>query len=75
MSPEELNEAPPPRSYKLVSVKVREPADDEEGGVRRPELDWVHLPWFGSSEPTGEKTETSDIIRVFILTADWLLVL
>ncbi|KAM4714917.1 RPA-related protein RADX isoform 2-T2 [Anableps anableps] len=43
-------------SYRLVSVQVRDPADDEEdggGGGGRSEVDWHSLPWFGPSEPAG----------------------
>ncbi|XP_039996650.1 RPA-related protein RADX isoform X2 [Xiphias gladius] len=42
-------------SYRLVSVEVRDgaPGDDEDDGVRRFDVDWDSLPWFGSSEPAG----------------------
>ncbi|KAM7366728.1 hypothetical protein PAMP_016137 [Pampus punctatissimus] len=40
--------------YTLVSVEVKGCAsdddDDEEDGVRRSDVDWDSLPWFGSSE-------------------------
>ncbi|XP_030580882.1 RPA-related protein RADX isoform X2 [Archocentrus centrarchus] len=38
-------------SYRLVSVEVKD--EDEDGGVRRSDVDWDSLPWFGSSEPEG----------------------
>ncbi|MEQ2226449.1 hypothetical protein ILYODFUR_027586, partial [Ilyodon furcidens] len=41
-------------SYRLVSVQVRDSADDEEEeGVWRSQVAWDSLPWFGSSGPTG----------------------
>ncbi|XP_071315383.1 RPA-related protein RADX [Trachinotus anak] len=42
-------------SYRLVSVEVRggAPGDDEGDGLRRVDVDWDSLPWFGSSEPAG----------------------
>ncbi|XP_047240948.1 RPA-related protein RADX isoform X2 [Girardinichthys multiradiatus] len=41
-------------SYRLVSVQVKDSADDEEEeGVWRSQVAWDSLPWFGSSGPTG----------------------
>ncbi|XP_026225225.1 RPA-related protein RADX isoform X2 [Anabas testudineus] len=37
-------------SYRLVSVEV---AGGETDGVRRADVDWASLPWFGSSGPAG----------------------
>lgn len=44
-----------PCSFRLVSLQVREaePGDDEEDEEVRGS-DWVSLPWFGPSEPTGD---------------------
>uniref|UniRef100_A0A3Q3J2X9 Uncharacterized protein n=1 Tax=Monopterus albus TaxID=43700 RepID=A0A3Q3J2X9_MONAL len=41
-------------SYRLVSVEVTDgaPGDDDDG-VRRDDVDWDSLPWFGSSHPAG----------------------
>lgn len=56
MSSDGLNVAPPPCSFRLVSVQVREedPGDEEEDEEVR--SDWDSLPWFGSSEPPGDIT-------------------
>uniref|UniRef100_A0A3Q2FXH3 Uncharacterized protein n=1 Tax=Cyprinodon variegatus TaxID=28743 RepID=A0A3Q2FXH3_CYPVA len=40
-------------SYRLVSLQVRDPDEEEEGGVRRSGVDWDSLPWFRSSGPAG----------------------
>ena len=49
-------------SYRVLSVEVTDGApaeeeeeeEEEEGGVRRVDVDWDSLPWFGS-EPAGER--------------------
>ncbi|KAG8005874.1 hypothetical protein GBF38_004883 [Nibea albiflora] len=45
-------------SYRLLSVEVTDGApgeEEEQGGVRRDDV-----PWFGSSEPSGESRLKSD---------------
>ncbi|XP_015257047.1 PREDICTED: uncharacterized protein CXorf57-like isoform X2 [Cyprinodon variegatus] len=41
-------------SYRLVSLQVRDPDEEEEGGVRRSGVDWDSLPWFRSSGPAAD---------------------
>lgn len=64
MSPDVLNAAPPTRSYKLVSVEIRSGARTEDGedGVTGPCEGWASLPWFGSSEPAGERMLISILV-------------
>ncbi|XP_018545926.1 RPA-related protein RADX [Lates calcarifer] len=42
-------------SFRLVSVEVRggAPGDEEDDAVRRSDVDWDSLPWFGASDPAG----------------------
>ena len=35
-------------------AEEEEEEEEEEGGVRRVDVDWDSLPWFGS-EPAGER--------------------
>lgn len=45
-----------PCSFRLVSVQVREEDPGDEEGDEEVRSDWDSLPWFGSSEPTGDIT-------------------